>query len=242
MALKAEWHLDDLNDSSGNNETLASHGTVNFVAGHDGDCASATWSNVNYLDRAAFAWNVGLGDITVGLWFNKTSNPANDYTPTIMGVIAGANMLRPCLAKTTGYFGGVINIGGATGEAWGSTDVCDGTWHLGVITREGSTIKAYVDLVEVGSGGNANKDMSFDNIRIGWGTNATYDHIGQCLIDEIVIADTAWSIAEQKAYYYPIVAGGFSGFSPWIFMEDIWGKHDKIWEPKGILVPRLGLI
>ena len=33
--------------------------------------------------------------------------------------------------------------------------------------------------------------------------------------------------------------GGFSGFSPWIFMKDMWEKHNRIWKPKGkILIPQ----
>ena len=31
--------------------------------------------------------------------------------------------------------------------------------------------------------------------------------------------------------------GGFSGFSPWIFLKDMWEKHDKLWKPK-ILIPK----
>jgi len=37
---------------------------------------------------------------------------------------------------------------------------------------------------------------------------------------------------------YPPV-GGFSGFSPWVFMKDMWEKHASIWRPnKKILIPQ----
>ena len=39
---------------------------------------------------------------------------------------------------------------------------------------------------------------------------------------------------------YSIPSGGFSGFSPWIFMKDMWEKHNKIWTPKLILPKDLG--
>ena len=38
--------------------------------------------------------------------------------------------------------------------------------------------------------------------------------------------------------YAPPSGGGFSGFSPWIFMKDAWEKHNKIFKPKGILIPK----
>ena len=37
-------------------------------------------------------------------------------------------------------------------------------------------------------------------------------------------------IGEWKLYIS--VAGGFSGFSPWMFMKDMWEKHNKLWTPK----------
>ena len=36
------------------------------------------------------------------------------------------------------------------------------------------------------------------------------------------------------------VAGGFSGGQPWIFMKDMWEKHNKLWIPKLILPKDLG--
>lgn len=36
----------------------------------------------------------------------------------------------------------------------------------------------------------------------------------------------------------PSAGGGFSGFSPWIFMKDMWEEHNKLWLPKKkILIP-----
>ena len=40
-------------------------------------------------------------------------------------------------------------------------------------------------------------------------------------------------------YTPPAKVGGFSGFSPWIFMKGAWEKHNKIWKPnKKILIPQ----
>ena len=40
--------------------------------------------------------------------------------------------------------------------------------------------------------------------------------------------------------YATLISGGFSGFSPWIFMKDMWKEHNKIFRPKGILLPKEG--
>ena len=33
--------------------------------------------------------------------------------------------------------------------------------------------------------------------------------------------------------------GGFSGVSnPWIFIKDMWDKHNKLWTPKGLVLPK----
>jgi len=46
-------------------------------------------------------------------------------------------------------------------------------------------------------------------------------------------------ITEFEMMAEKIIAGGFSGFSPWIFMKDMWEKHNKIWKPnKKILTPQ----
>lgn len=54
---------------------------------------------------------------------------------------------------------------------------------------------------------------------------------------------TSEDIVGQHVYAYRIwlgdlpKAGGFSGFSPWIFMKDAWEKRNKIWIPKGMIIP-----
>lgn len=48
---------------------------------------------------------------------------------------------------------------------------------------------------------------------------------------------TTWSALNTNdtcfyVYAIPIIAGGFSGGQPWIFMKDMWEKHNKLWIPK----------
>jgi len=46
---------------------------------------------------------------------------------------------------------------------------------------------------------------------------------------------------ETLGMYAQIMAtfkGGFSGFSPWIFLKDMWERHDRLWTPdKKLILP-----
>jgi len=35
------------------------------------------------------------------------------------------------------------------------------------------------------------------------------------------------------------ISGGFSGVSnPWVFMKEAWERHNKLWTPKGLILPK----
>jgi len=41
----------------------------------------------------------------------------------------------------------------------------------------------------------------------------------------------------ELVFYELGTPSGFSGGQPWVFMKDMWEKHNKIFRPKGILIP-----
>jgi hypothetical protein len=73
----AFWKLDNLIDSSGNNNTLTNNGSVQFVAGKVGNCAQFTGSNSVYLQDSSLssAFNPlgSSGSFTVSIWVNPAS-------------------------------------------------------------------------------------------------------------------------------------------------------------------------
>jgi len=218
MAIKALYHLEDLADSSGNGWNLAKTGTVDFIAAKMNKGASATWSNSNCLNYGNSFWNVGTSNFTLGCWFKKNGAPTNDVLPTIFNIQneAGTSRVRLGIEKNTGKF--IVEVYGSTTsvKAYSSASVCDNVWHLLVGTRISSTIYNYVDLTLNNSAGSAGLNTSVDRLKIGQIGDASYDNLGAAVIDEIVIADTAWSISEQKAFYYK-VRGGVAIGSPMIF-------------------------
>ncbi len=58
------------------------------------------------------------------------------------------------------------------------------------------------------------------------------------------LAKASWTYQSNIQSLYGYIrlpaAGGFSGGQPWIFMKDMWEKHNKLWIPKLILPKDLG--
>ncbi len=98
----------------------------------------------------------------------------------------------------------------------------------------------------------SNNDSDFDvldtqtSISFGNPETKTFSFVNKIAYRYIKIAATRnaipnnWCIIEEIEMFegiYP-VAGGFSGPSSalWNFME-AWEKHDKLWKPKGIIIP-----
>ena len=66
--IKAIYHLNDVNDSSGNSLTLTNNNTVTFVNGKFGNCAEFGASNTNkYLSRSAVGIDLG-GNAAISFW------------------------------------------------------------------------------------------------------------------------------------------------------------------------------
>jgi len=55
-------------------------------------------------------------------------------------------------------------------------------------------------------------------------------------------AIASWTGGSQTLYIVAnimsIPAGGFGFGNPWMFLKDAWEKHDKLWKPKGLILPK----
>ena len=104
-------------------------------------------------------------------------------------------------AKTTGYVGGQFYNSGS--DAFTSTtNVCDNAQHLLVMTRIGTAVKIYVDGSAVGAGATSSKNITGDDLLIGYASvGSTYDYIGQALIDDIFVMSRGLSASEVTGLY-----------------------------------------
>jgi hypothetical protein len=146
------WRFDEgsgtiASDSSGNgnNGTLQGSPLPNWVAGKYGDALSFDGTN-DYVaaPSSSSLSSIGAGDFTLAAWFQATvgqpvntkllsnSNPNTGYG--FVFYLGGGGTLGLYLSNSGGrnWYGGVTNL-------------IDGTWHYGVITRSGTTISTYVD-------------------------------------------------------------------------------------------------
>lgn len=81
----ALYHLEDVNDSSGNSHTLTNNGTVTFGAGKFGNCA--LFGNANgskYLLHSDALGEDLSGEASISIWFLVQTQPASGETQTIV--------------------------------------------------------------------------------------------------------------------------------------------------------------
>jgi len=194
-ALKAYYRAEDLNDSSTNGKNLTKNGTVNNIAAKFANGFSADFSTTNNLTNAT-VYAPGTGDVTLGCWFKKNGAPTADFSPHILSLGTATGTIRCSIGagKTTGaFFSQFVNSG--TDTASTAVNVCDDVFHFLVMTRNGTSVKTYIDGLSVGSGATSSKDISDDILTIGY-NGSGYDYIGQALIDDVFVLSRALSASE----------------------------------------------
>lgn len=202
--LKAYYRAEDLLDSSTNGKTLTSSGTVNFAAAKFNNGFSATFSDsTNHLTNTS-VYAPGTGEVTIGCWFKRNGAPTTiDFTPTILSLGSADGAIRCTLqaTKANGYLESLFyNSSGDT--ATSTTNVCDNALHLIVMSRIGTAVSIYVDGVAVGSGVTSSKNISTDDLLIGYaGASSGFDYIGAAIIDEVFVLGRGLNANENLALY-----------------------------------------
>jgi hypothetical protein len=153
------WKLDEgsgnhVADSSGNGNDGQLSGGVSWVRGISGSALSFDGSSgeVKISDNTVLE---PASTVTVSAWIKQAGNPGS-----FRYVLAkGANS---CIAASYGLYtgpdGGLqFYVSQGHGSVYARSpdagrQIWDGNWHLAVGTFDGSTIRLYVDGVEVGSG------------------------------------------------------------------------------------------
>ena len=117
------------------------------------------------------------------------------------------------------------------------------TWYHVALVRNGTNWYFFVDGTQIGTtGSSAYATGNYTGVlRIAQHSNTANHFFGW--LDEIRISK---GIARWTSNFTPPnrayngVGGGFSSGQPWIFMKDMWEKHNKLWKPKGLILPKEG--
>ena len=153
------WKLDEgsgthVADSSGNGNNGVLSGGVSWVPGASGSALSFDGSTgeVKVADNTVLEPH---STVTVSAWVKQAGSPG-DFRYV---VAKGAN---GCIAASYGLYSGPdggleFYVSQGQGSIYARSpdagqDVWDGKWHLAVGTYDGSTIRLYLDGVEVGTG------------------------------------------------------------------------------------------
>lgn len=243
---------DDFTDGSGNGNTLSEvSGTIAFNAsGKIDKAADFEYSETEYLNIAD-ASQTGLdieSDLTVAGWFKWED--IGTIRAHLIGKWHTTNDKRSwALWKHETNHRAWVRLsanGTAETSVYSANDVfANGTWvHVGFTYKESTdVVQVYVNGATSGDAGSHDGGL-FDASTQGFtiGGNGEADRYMDGLIDEVIVWNTTLTATEMlqvkniTAYRY--VEGGFSGVNSsfWNFIE-AWEKHDKLWKPRGILVP-----
>ena len=228
-------------DSSFTPHTVTAVGTAQIDTAKKkfGSGAGLFDGNSDYLTIPDHAdWDFNSGDWTIDCWVysgNVTAGNAiiyGQYTDNTnrVWVLLDENNIRLDVATLS------LSLTGAHG-------LSNNTWAHLAFVRYGNEWDLYVGGV---SKANTTETGDYPNIAsvvsigIGYYSGTPYYFGGH--IDEFRISKgiARWtSNFTPPTQSYSKIAGGFSGFSPWIFMKDMWEEHNKIFRPnKKILIPQ----
>jgi hypothetical protein len=145
----ALWNLSDLSDASGNGRALQNKGAVPFASGING-AANTAAQFVGNTGQALYIPDTGAADPfriktgSWGCWFRTAKRGLQQGLVTKRGVSAG--FVFDFSVNQFNYLAPWVSIDGSSVIAVQTiTDVCDDRWHFGIITYDGSVLRAYVD-------------------------------------------------------------------------------------------------
>lgn len=201
--LIALYHLEDVNDSSGNANTLTNNNTVTFTKGKFSNCANFGTANTNKsLSRATnlgvttpgntvMFWikqqtEIGSGAQTLCRWSNNTEKIVFyiDYNYN-----AGSRLLQFHRSKT-----GVGDVSVSASATLGIDK-----FHLIAMTYDGTTLRGYLNggpVAEIATNGNGSSATT-DSFVIAGDVNT----FSSSFIDEFAVYNRALTYREINDYY-----------------------------------------
>ncbi len=195
---------------NGNDGTLLNGAQFEATSG-DGSPSAVRFDGVD--DGISLGGLDVVGDqLTIAAWFNADAFTGANLDPRLVSKatgLPGADHLF--LLSTIGVndaprLRGRIRIGGATTTLVASSgDISTGQWHHAAMTYDGSTVRLYLDGVEVGStplSGTIDVDPTVD-VFIGSQPTGAGSRFFDGLIDDVRIVQRALSAAEVAALANP---------------------------------------
>jgi hypothetical protein len=222
----------------GNNATL--HGGVTFAPGKVGQAFS--FNGIDSYVQAANSFALEGQTVSLEAWVNSTSVDRDSYILSL-GASGG---VAASYALYTGYYGGLrfYVFDGTTfvESPDAGPGIWDGNWHHVVGTYDGSTVRLYVDGVEVGNGTPANLKIDYslpdsNDLFIGTyngQTNTNFNFNG--LIDEASVFNRALSLADVQMIYDAGSVGKSGSTGPVASYAGDGNARDAVAGNNGILV------
>ncbi len=198
---------------------------------------------LQYIDSAD--WYYGTSAFTIDFRVRFAALPTSGNLMTICGQrTAGVDYSQLALRNTAGaytweYVAGVSSVETITVAK--TTTIAINTWYHIALIRTGDDFKFFQAGTQVGSTTTDSSEVP-DIAAVLWigqwnGGQYLNGWIDELRVSKGIARWTANFTPPNRAYGY--AAGGFSGThtSNWMFMKDMWEKHNKLWTPKGILIP-----
>lgn len=198
----ALYHLEDVNDSSGNSHTLTNNGTVTFGAGKFGNCALLGSANSSkFLSHAdAFAEDLS-GTASVSAWIYIETLPASgesQFVWTWESTTGTARYIYMSYYNDSGTKKLRLNCSGNILDY--SIDLSVNTWYK-IDVNIDSTCEIFLNGASVGTSARGTTTATHNLISIGAYNPASPNYYFKGNIDEVVFFNAARSVADIRRCY-----------------------------------------
>lgn len=214
--LRAYYHLEDVNDSSGNSRTLTNNNSVTFASGKFNNAADFGSSGTN--KGLTYATNPLSADIPtnvyVGFWFKlnstaQTTSPVDRLLFTINTTTSNATG-RQMQIRYNISGGGVLSIEGRAGASGFSfTTTPDTNWHFIYFLKLGTTSSIKMDMNPSLAASGSDSAFSGATVGIQIGNGGTLANQALAMIDEFVVSEGLYFTQPEIYKYYTQAKGRF---------------------------------
>jgi hypothetical protein len=242
-AIKACYLLEDVTDESAGSHDLTNSGGVTFTAAKFDNGANLGTPNTTKSLTISDNLDIEGGACSISIWIKLLSEIGTGIW-SIVWQSGGTNDVGNWMSYE--YNGGTRRLSFERRRESVSNDNFQHNVTLGtsdfynlIYTYDGSDVIGYLNGVNVGTVASSGNGAGLsNNFRIGSEAFAGAT-ITETLNDLCVVWNVCLTPSEVTSVYsgWQPKVSGFSGLSPWIFMKEAWEKHNKLWKPKGILVP-----
>jgi len=186
---------------------LTNLNATTFISGKFSSCANFVAASNQELYVLN---NLGItgGNITMSIWVNNTSQPAESKYFVHANQSSATNNVGNCFYyKTTGGAGKVyfdrVKYSVAFNEATVMYTLTNGVWYNLIYTYDGSNVRGYINGAlaagpTASSGNGTSGGVDYFSIGNDYGGTTLWS---DAKIDEVIVESRAWTAAQIKNYY-----------------------------------------